>query len=431
MHSFSKFIKSLLNEKQDLAEFCKDPIAYLDGHGYQTSDLPRRVGPLRAEEAATIVTVADLRRLLENNRLEETPTGGATDEAARSEAAAGSAKAEPTQAAGAAGPSARILAAPPVIYADTAAEPMESMAARPRTEASPAVIGLPFTEFAAAFRARATIQDAGRNRSAESARLVTPPKPGLEPLPDAGQSGLVALRQIIGSLPGTGTAESVAAEAIMMADDRVQVSDTFANPYRWLCRLEITASTGSKWLGTGWFVAPGVIVTAGHCVFIHNHGGWVQSIAVHVGQNRAAVVRSVMATQFATTRGWAENRDATHDYGVIFAEAGDQGYFGYGVLGDEVIAGALGNVTGYPQDKPGGTLWGHTKQLRPPLPQTLQYEIDTFGGMSGAPVVMWDGRDYVAIGIHNYGDKTANSARRITEEVFYNLERWKLLASAG
>ncbi len=105
------------------------------------------------------------------------------------------------------------------------------------------------------------------------------------------------------------------------------------------------------------------------------------------------------------------------------------GLFRYGVLKDALIAGALANITGYPQDKPPGTLWGHAKTLRPPGLRSLTYEIDTFGGMSGAPVVMWDGRDYLAIGIHNYGEANANSASRITEDVFHNLERWKSFAA--
>lgn len=433
MRSLSKFIKELTDGEVEIAAFCSDAIGFLRDHGYQTTDLPERVGPIPRRKVAHLTTVAELRLLMDEHRLPDPQAcGGSGDAAENPHLAVESVAAGSTRTSAAPGGDAPALTAPPVIFPDTAAEPVESMVSAVRPERSATTIGLPLPEFAGAFQNRAEMCQANRNRVAETARLmpVLPaPTPVMELLPDAGHSGMVAMRRIIGPSPAVGTMESAVAEAIILGDDRVQVVDTLVHPFRWLCRLEITAATGSKWLGTGWFISPGVIATAGHCVFIHNHGGWVQSIAVHVGQNRDHVARSVLATQFATTHGWAEARDATHDYGVIFVEAGDQGYFGYGVLDDGVIAGGIGNISGYPQDKPAGTLWGHSKQLRPPLPQTLLYEIDTFGGMSGAPVVMWDGRDYVAIGIHNYGDTMANNACRITEQVFYNFERWKSLGA--
>lgn len=408
MHSLSKFFKMLQYESEEIPVFCRDPIVYLAQRGYETTDLPEKVEPLPADRVATLTSVDDLRRLMaEHSPVKESVSPEA--------AVAGDSL------------NGRLLAAPPAIFVDTAAEPIESGGANASGRPAKVAAGLPFPEFAEAFKGRAETCNARRRWATESIATsrfpAAAPSPVFETLPDAGQSGAIALQRIIG-LPA-GTPESAAAEAIILADDRVRVMDTTVNPFRWLCRLEITASTGSKWLGTGWFIAPGVIVTAGHCVYMHNHGGWVQSIAVHVGQNETIVQRSITATQFATTRGWAERRDATNDYGVIFVSAGGQGYFGYGVLGDTLISGALGNITGYPQDKPAGSLWGHTKQMQPPTSKNLFYEIDTFGGMSGAPVVIWDGQDYVAIGIHNYGDTTANSASRITEEVFRNFERWK------
>lgn len=60
-----------------------------------------------------------------------------------------------------------------------------------------------------------------------------------------------------------------------------------------------------------------------------------------------------------------------------------------------------------------------------PGPTPCFHEIEPVGGMSGAPLVLWDGQDCVAVGIRNYGHVTGNIASRITKQVFYNLERWK------
>ena len=43
-------------------------------------------------------------------------------------------------------------------------------------------------------------------------------------------------------------------------------------PWRVHASLLITAADGSNWIGTGWFVSPRVLVTAGHCVFIKGSG---------------------------------------------------------------------------------------------------------------------------------------------------------------
>lgn len=71
-------------------------------------------------------------------------------------------------------------------------------------------------------------------------------------------------------------------EAIIGNDDRVRVADSLmrANPWRQICALRIRSKTGKIYVGTGWFIAPNVLATAGHCVFLQNEGGWAQSIDV-------------------------------------------------------------------------------------------------------------------------------------------------------
>lgn len=418
MRSLSAFLESFPLSDKELAAFCADPLGYLTKTDTTTDGLPDRVGPLPEDEVKKLTLVRDLKALCEKHQLPPEPTKPDISKPA----------AEATKAP------TRLVSAP-AIFRFSGAEPFESFGGGPVAEAAaaPASAGLPFPEFRSAFEGREKkIRTA--KPTAESGLLATdtqtaPPEPALDTLPDAGVATGTQLRQIIGG-PGP-QAQGAVAEAIILADDRVQVTNTDANPFRWMCRLEILAGTGTRWLGTGWFISPGVIATAGHCVFIHNHGGWVQSIAVHVAQNGSEAARSFLATNYATTRGWAEGRDTVHDYGVVFAPPGDQGYFGYGVLADGVLNNTLANVTGYPQDKPAGTLWGHVKRLLPPQPALLRYEIDTFGGMSGAPVVLWDGRDYVAVGIHNYGDAAANIATRIVAQVFHNFERWKSIGAGG
>jgi glutamyl endopeptidase len=68
-------------------------------------------------------------------------------------------------------------------------------------------------------------------------------------------------------------------------DDRVQINTTAAYPWLVHASLLITAADDSLWLGTGWFIGPHTLMTAGHVVYIKNSGvpgrdGWVQTIQV-------------------------------------------------------------------------------------------------------------------------------------------------------
>ena len=62
------------------------------------------------------------------------------------------------------------------------------------------------------------------------------------------------------------------AEIVHPPDDRVQITNTEVYPWRVHCCLQITAADNSQWLGTGWFIGPHTVATAGHVVYIKNGG---------------------------------------------------------------------------------------------------------------------------------------------------------------
>ena len=62
----------------------------------------------------------------------------------------------------------------------------------------------------------------------------------------------------------------MALEAVIGTDDRVQITNTTAYPWRVHASLLITAADNSPWIGTAWFIGPHTLVTAGHCVHIKN-----------------------------------------------------------------------------------------------------------------------------------------------------------------
>jgi glutamyl endopeptidase len=232
---------------------------------------------------------------------------------------------------------------------------------------------------------------------------------------------------------GTLTDIGLTPETILGTDDRVEVSNTQQNPYAWICDLLITDSTGTEWLGTGWLAHPRLVITAGHCVYLQQQG-WAASLTVFPRRNGSEIPFTFEAAKLYSVDGWIQSASAECDYGGIILppEASTSlGFFGYASYPDDQLSGEMVNVVGYPGDKQDGTLWGSVRTLSSVLPGTLLYQNDTYGGMSGSPVIRWDGNDYSVVGIHNYGDLTGNQATRITGPVFQNIGQWAQVASSS
>jgi glutamyl endopeptidase len=225
-----------------------------------------------------------------------------------------------------------------------------------------------------------------------------------------------------------------ARESVIGTDERVRVTETSKYPWRMNASLLITAADNSQWIGTGWFINPRTLVTAGHCVFIKHSGvpgrdGWVKKIQVMPGRNGSEVpFGGLSATEFWTVKGWGENGLEIYDYGAIILPAAFPqkiGYYAFGVFDDATLSAATVNVAGYPGDKAKGTLWYDHRAVGSVNSDKVFYAADTAGGQSGAAVYMFHEGERTAVAIHAYGGNTANSGTRISTQVFSNLTAWK------
>lgn len=223
-------------------------------------------------------------------------------------------------------------------------------------------------------------------------------------------------------------------EAVIGTDDRVQITTTGSYPWRVHASLLITAADNSQWIGTGWFIGPHTLATAGHCVYIKNSGvpgrdGWVKSIRVMPGRNGTTMpYGSVTSTSFRSVTGWTTSGDQNYDYGAIIipTELGSTtGWFGFGAYSDADLVASWANISGYPGDKPTGTQWYHSRKVVSVGPRKVYYDIDTAGGQSGSAVYRIVGGARYGMAIHAYGGTTTNSGTRITTPVFNNFVSWK------
>lgn len=222
-------------------------------------------------------------------------------------------------------------------------------------------------------------------------------------------------------------------EVVIGNDDRVKVAPELlqGNPWRQICALRIHSASGRTYVGTAWFIAPGVVATAGHCVFLHNDGGWPRSIDVIPAKGGdTEPFGRVRATRFATVDGWTVQRSRDFDYGVIFLDDATPGTrvgnFEVAALVNAEFAGAVAKVSGYPADRERAEFqFFHERPLVDVTETRLVYDVDTFGGQSGSPIwVDTDELGLIAVGIHTTGGFSSNSGTRITDAVLDNLIAW-------
>jgi hypothetical protein len=127
----------------------------------------------------------------------------------------------------------------------------------------------------------------------------------------------------------------------------VRINNTGEYPWRAIASLVITAKDNSMWIGTGWFISPRTLITAGHCVYIKGRhpgrDGWVKKISVMPGRNAASLpFGSVTSTVFRTVSGWIKTGGENFDYAAIILPTplGDTvGVFGIGVFPDNELTG--------------------------------------------------------------------------------------------
>ena len=221
-------------------------------------------------------------------------------------------------------------------------------------------------------------------------------------------------------------------EVIIGKDDRVRIQNTKVVPWKRICHLTIEAQNGSKFLGTGALIGPRTVVTAGHCVYLHDAGGWAKSITVTPGRNGgSSPFGKAKAVQLHSVKGWKVGKNRQYDYGAITLGPGIKmsppSAFGFAALSDSAIRGKKLNTAGYPGDKPSGTMWYNGRKAKSVQPRVLVYDIDTMGGQSGSPVWLKQNGKRVQVGIHTNGMASGNSATRITLPVLKNLKKWRAL----
>ncbi|KAL2212887.1 hypothetical protein CC79DRAFT_1365150 [Sarocladium strictum] len=225
-------------------------------------------------------------------------------------------------------------------------------------------------------------------------------------------------------------------ESIIGKDGRVRayMSDFMDNGrYRSVVKIQArfgdAAAGNSVWMmGSGWLIKPDLLVTAGHVVYDWSRRlGEAREIKCYIGYNgRASIgehyVQSRSAVKVVTTAEWLEDtaqRARTKDVAFIQVDRAFTGNLQLFNFVDTPLSAedAKLGVVGYPGDKflrdeerdseeYGAQMYEEflptNYNLEKNKRNMIEYQVSTFGGQSGAPIIR-RGNNTVVIGTHCYG----------------------------
>ena len=221
---------------------------------------------------------------------------------------------------------------------------------------------------------------------------------------------------------------------------RTQVDDPENSAFRPVGYMMLQDGDGTLTVGTGTMISPQCILTAAHNLWWDAQNRYIDALRFIPSRSGAQEpFGSVLVPDnddFWVPDEWKDKDQPfgdrqKYDYGTIRLEAALEGP---GVLDmkaatEAELQAAACSVTGYPGDKPEGTMWTAEGQLQDIDDHNISYRMDTADGESGGPVTaVFDGAAAI-VGVHsgannqNPVNATANLAVRLNEGVIARIQQ--------
>lgn len=228
-------------------------------------------------------------------------------------------------------------------------------------------------------------------------------------------------------------------------DHRERITPVTAPPWLAMGQLIMTFGHHGVYAGSGSLIAPDIVITAAHNLWDDQLGGFATKVVfIPARDGDVAPYGSLRGKKLHIPdlyRLQAPPNPNTHDgdvkevtrylydYGVVILEDAfwDTPLLNLNPASDEALHLQPAWVSGYPGDKPQGTLW-EAQGPQQVEDELLLYSTATYRGQSGGPVTVALGPQSVRqiVGIHVAGDPDLerNFAVRITQDVLDEIHGW-------
>lgn len=220
-------------------------------------------------------------------------------------------------------------------------------------------------------------------------------------------------------------------DKVFGSDQRVRITPTNYFPASAQCRLVMTFPDGYTSAGSGSMIGSKYVLTAGHCVYSHDHGGWATSVSVFPGQDGSTKPWSAWATYLRSVEGWTSDENNDYDYALVTLNSHvgyNTGWFGLGSYSNATLDNIYGYIAGYPGDKAWGTQWQSNGRIEDYDSTMVYYDTDTNSGQSGSGVYRISGGNRYVFAVHGgvgwFWLEEYNRAARINNNRFDLIRGW-------
>ncbi len=231
-------------------------------------------------------------------------------------------------------------------------------------------------------------------------------------------------------------------ESVLGSDERVYVSSVTTYPWRTVVKLFITFPDSAQGGCSGSIIGcpdgHGYhVLTAGHCVYSHSHGGWATSIKVVPGLDWSYMPYNyAWMTYMRSYTGWTVSGMSEHDWAMITLDrnVGDYtGWMGRMTAGSgSSIYTDIQNTAGYPGDLSSGLrMYWNSNSGHSADSYNHWYYLDTAGGQSGSPVWRYVSDSRYILTVHTCGTggcgvsgKSCNHGTRLNNDKFDRIYTW-------
>ena len=227
--------------------------------------------------------------------------------------------------------------------------------------------------------------------------------------------------------------EGIKSSYVFPPDDRQKVTSTSSFPWRTICKLYITAQNGSRYIGSGAIIDNFHVLTCGHCVYLHDAGGWANEIKVVPGKNNYdEPFGHAYVTYMRSYTGWTQSEMVEHDWAVLTLDRSIGIFTGWmgrqtADSSSSIYTGLL-NTAGYPGDLDyGESMYFVGDNGDRANEYNHWFWMDSAGGQSGSPIWIYDGENRYILSILAYeyvGGVDANFGTRLNSNKYDQINTW-------